>query len=100
MELLLVLMVVAVLLGISLGKTVWFWLGLLVVSLAIGFRAYRIRCKKCGFRVISGNQMKFCNQCGVELKATRGLRLRCDACGGLTRSEFSLNFCNHCGTAV
>jgi rRNA maturation endonuclease Nob1 len=98
-ELLVVLFILVVAIVVATGNLLWIWLGILVAAGYVGFRAYRVTCRSCGKKVITGFDMKFCNQCGAQATGN-GLRLRCTACGRLTRSELNLNHCNRCGVAV
>jgi len=99
MEILIVAALIGLILIVALGKPVFLWLILLAAASILGYRAYRIRCVKCGQAPISGGGMKFCNQCGKE-QTRRGIRFWCADCGKLTRSELNMNFCNRCGTEV
>ncbi len=100
MELVIVLGLIVGLAVFFVGGAIWFWSLVLVAASIVGYRAYRVRCKSCGQKVILGLDMKFCNQCGVEQTESKGVRLRCQACLALTRSELNLVFCNHCGTKI
>ena len=100
MEFLLVVGILAVITVVFLGGSIWFWLLLLVAASIVGYRAYRVKCVACGEKVISGLDMKFCNQCGIEQTDGRGIRLRCQACHALTRSELNLAYCNRCGNKI
>lgn len=100
MELLVVIVLVGGMAVYFMGGAIWLWLALLIAACVVGQRAYRVKCKGCGEKVLTGLQMKFCNQCGTEQKTERGVRLRCEECHGLTRSELNLLFCNRCGLKI
>ncbi len=97
MELLIVLGILTSLFLFFIGAGIWFWIGLLAAACIIEIRAYRVKCKSCGDKMIAGRKMKFCNQCGKQQSTQKGWRLRCESCHRLTRSELNMLHCNHCG---
>jgi len=99
MEIFIVIILLGILLLFALGGALWVWAGVLAAAFIVGFRAYRVRCPNCGEKVISGWQMRFCNQCGME-QPGRGVRFRCRSCRGITRSELRLRYCNRCGASL